>query len=100
MIQKLDARSRGIKNWYHVGRELDIPVAVLKDAELEYERPAGSATKALIEKLHTKYNLSLRKFVTVLQEIEWNDIAHSICNFYIHHRFSNATTQLIQESDV
>ena len=100
MIQKLDAKSRGIKNLYHVGRELDIPVADLRNAELEYERPTGSPTKVLIEMLHTKDNLSLRKFVTVLQEVGRNDIAHGICNFYMHDRFSNAATQLIRESDV
>ena len=82
LIQKLDGRSRGISDWYHVGRKLGVPVEDLKNAEIEYNFSTGSPTKVLIEVLRTKYNLNLRKFLTALQEVGRNDIAKDICVFY------------------
>ena len=86
LILKLDAITRGISNWYHVGRKFNVPEEDLKSAELEY-RSTGSPTKVLINILHTKYSVTLRKFVTVLQEIGRNDIADGICLFYKKVKF-------------
>ena len=88
IIKKLDANERGLKNWRDVACKFNIPEEDLDSAELEYHRPAGSPTKALLNILHTKYSVTLQRFVTVLQEIERNDIAHIICHYYKIHKLT------------
>ena len=88
IIKKLDANERGLKNWRDVACKFNIPEEDLDSAELEYHRPAGSPTKALLNILHTKYSVTLQRFVTVLQEIERNDIAHIICHCYKIHKLT------------
>ena len=90
-IKKLDATKRGLKNWHDVGCKFNVPEEDLDSAELEYHRPAGSPTKALLNILHTKYNVTLQRFVT--EEIERNDIAHIICHYYKIHKLTTNRSQ-------
>ena len=82
LIKKLDCRSKGVSYWYDVGRKFDIPDEDLEQVELEYER-RGSPMKGVIDILHTKHSTKLRRLVKVLLELERNDIADGICDFYI-----------------
>jgi len=93
IIKKLDATKRGVKNWRDVGCKFMVPEEDLDSAELEYNRPAGSPTKALLNILHTKYSVTLQRFATVLQEIERNDIAHIICHYYKKHKLTTNRSQ-------
>jgi len=92
-IKKLDATKRGVKNWRDVGCKFNVPEEDLDSAELDYNRQAGSPTKTLLNILHTKYNVTLQRFVTVLQEIERNDIAHIICHYYKIHKLTTKRSQ-------
>lgn len=81
-ICTLDTRTRGISNWYDVGRHLGVPVKEMNSLEMEYNHHTGSPAKVLIEILRTKYCLQLQEFVRALQEVGRNDIAKEICSSY------------------
>lgn len=97
-ICRLDTRTRGISDWYNVGRHLGVSGKDIKPLEMEYNRPEGSPAKLLTEILHTKYCLKLREFVIALQKVGRNDIAKEICSFYqkneylTNDRFTSSST--------
>ena len=81
----LDGNSPGVKNWRHLAQNFDVSTRVAEVINQELYRPNGSPIIALIEKLGAM-NVSLRRFVDVLEEIERYDVADDIYNWYASHQ--------------
>ena len=84
ILRKLDAVSAGKKNWWHLGRKLNVPIETLELIKREDSREGGSPTKVLLTLLGTyKHVPTLREIVVVLQELERHDIVKDICLFFV-----------------
>ncbi|KAL9987793.1 hypothetical protein ACROYT_G002155 [Oculina patagonica] len=81
-ILKLDITSTGVKNWRHVACKFNVSNLDFQMMEQEGScSPPRSPTRALIEKLCT-LNVSLKRFVDVLQELQRHDVANDILIWY------------------
>ena len=80
-VLKLDVISIFNNNWKHVADRFGVPKLHVQILDQEYAKSGGSPTRALIEKLCTN-NVSLKKFVDVLQEIGRHDVAGDILKWF------------------
>lgn len=82
-IKALDANLPHSKNWWDVGRKLEVPTPRLELVKREDAREGGSPTSTLLSILRTRENIvSLRTLVQVLHDLERHDIANPILDFY------------------
>jgi len=82
-IKALDANRPHSKNWWDVGRKLEVPIPQLELVKREDAREGGSPTSTLLSILRTRENIvSLRTLVQVLHDLERHDIANPILDFY------------------
>ena len=83
IICALDARRACLKDWYDVGRKLEVPASKLDMVGREDHRQGGRPTKILLSILGTWENVvSLREFVQVLSDIGRNDITRKLFDYY------------------
>lgn len=83
IICVLDARTPCCKDWYDVGRKLEVPASRLDMVRREDHREDGRPTKALLTILGTREDVvSLRAFVQVLGELGRNDITRKLFDYY------------------
>ncbi|XP_029198350.2 uncharacterized protein LOC114963339 isoform X2 [Acropora millepora] len=83
IICALDARTPCCKDWYDVGRKLEVPASRLDMVRREDHREGGRPTKALLTILGTWEDVvSLRAFVQVLGELGRNDITRKLFDYY------------------
>ena len=83
LIQKLDVNRRCVKNWWDVGRKLEISDSELRNVKQEENREGGSPTRCLLGILNTWENIiSLRKFMEITHELKRHDICSAIYEFY------------------
>ena len=82
LIQKLDVNRRCVKNWWDIGRKLEISDSELRNVKQEENREGESPTRCLLVILSTKENIiSLRKFIEITHELKWHDISMQSTNF-------------------
>ena len=83
LVQELDIRQTPGKyevfRWQKVGKEAGIPQRELKYLETEYERPCGSPTKVLLDKLGSQ-GRTISYLIDVLQtpKVQLGSVAASI----------------------
>lgn len=83
LVQELDIRQTTGKyevyRWQKVGREAGIPQRELKYLETEYDRPYGSPTKLLLDKLGSQ-GRTISYLIDVLQtpKVQLGSVAASI----------------------
>ena len=70
------------KNWKHVANWFQISPKDIQFLDNENKKPGGSAMKYLIPILCSSQCTTLKKFVDFLQELERNDVANQIVNWF------------------
>ena len=82
-ILQLDSDSSPVqKNWKHVAHEYGITKQDIQLLEIESRKPGVSAIRLLIGKLCSSKCATLKEFVDVLQELERNDVASDIMDWF------------------
>ena len=82
-ILQLDSDSSPVqKNWKNVAHEYGITKQDIQVLEIESRKPGVSAIRLLIGKLCSSKRATLKEFVDVLQELERNDVASDIMDWF------------------
>ena len=82
-ILQLDSDSSPVqKNWKHVAHGYGITKQDIQLLEIESRKPGVSAIRLLMGKLCSSKCATLKEFVHVLQELERNDVANDIINWF------------------
>ena len=82
-ILRLDSDSSPVqKNWKHVAYGYGIINQEIQVLEIESRKPGVSAIRLLIGKLCSSKCATLKEFVDVLQELERNDVASDIMDWF------------------